>query len=284
MLTRTSTLLQLILTTTLTPDQLNAIRTQLRLLAPKDEPAPTPDGGHSPFPPAVAAVLSPQQPQHYASLAPPPPPTAPHVIEPPAAPVGVPGIDQGLIAQLAGLAGGDLSSLLASTEAASRARGASPAPEASSKTEDKADIGPDPVVAEYDQALVALDVNLTNPDMLKWRPEGWSFLYARLGTQCKQCGLRFFATRQGKKNMDVSLISSSQALYSLLWFSSPRSACEHSPLAQEPGPRGLLQHVTRPAVARARHRPGRRAVLRCGAMGARLVRRGQKTGSVLEQL
>lgn len=117
----------------------------------------------------------------------------------------MPGIDQGLIAQLAGLAGGDLSSLLASTEAASRARAPSPAPEVAPKAEEKAELGPDGLIAEYDQALLGLDVNLTNADILKWRPEGWSFLYARLGTQCKQCGLRFFASRQGKRHMDQHL-------------------------------------------------------------------------------
>jgi len=127
------------------------------------------------------------------------------VIEPPPAPLSVPGIDQGLIAQLAGLAGGDLSSLLASTEAASRARGSSPGPEPAPKVEDKAEVGPDPLVSEYDHALQSLDINLTNADMLKWRPEGWAFLYARLGTQCKQCGLRFFATRHGKRHMDQHL-------------------------------------------------------------------------------
>lgn len=80
----------------------------------------------------------------------------------------MPGIDQGLIAQLAGLAGGDLSSLLASTEAASRARGSSPGPEAApAAVEEKVEAGPDALVAEYDQALLALDVNLTNQDILK---------------------------------------------------------------------------------------------------------------------
>lgn len=110
----------------------------------------------------------------------------------------MPGISPDLIAQLRGLAGGDLSSLLASTQAATALAGPS-------GQQQEGDAGPDQLAAEYDAAVIALDVQLTNQDILKYRPEGFSFLYGRLGVQCKQCGLRFLQSANGKKHMDVHL-------------------------------------------------------------------------------
>lgn len=175
------------------------------------------------------------------------------------------GIDPTLLAQLQGLAGGRLDELLAATPPPQLLGGTSTrSPMLRSATPvsfvKKEEMGVQPFLAgepikkeqkprvmeeekdgweeEYDRAIGALGIGLTNVEILKYvptslflstfplvtssssllqlvanicydenrsRPEIISFLYARLGLQCKQCGLRYFDSPAGQRKMDVHL-------------------------------------------------------------------------------
>lgn len=154
------------------------------------------------------------------SAAPLHPPLAP---APAATAPSVGGIDLNLLAQLQGM--GDFSHLLAMAGPAVKAEAVKrePTPQQDFKAFVPA---ADTLTKEYEDAIVDFNVLLTNADILRYdlvcslalfsqfgsrigryrpRPEGSSFLYGRFGLQCKQCGLRFFDSRAGKKQMDAHL-------------------------------------------------------------------------------
>lgn len=126
--------------------------------------------------------------------------------------LSIAGIDPNLLAQLQGLAGvGGLSNLFASST--------SVVPTSASEMMLVAE---DHHEEEYDTAVLALEVQLSNSDLLKYvssppslqlgtntqfrpRSDLASFVYQRLGLQCRQCGLRYFDSTNGQKSMDVHL-------------------------------------------------------------------------------
>ncbi|EPQ59475.1 hypothetical protein GLOTRDRAFT_55502, partial [Gloeophyllum trabeum ATCC 11539] len=58
---------------------------------------------------------------------------------------------------------------------------------------------------EYRKAILSQKIRLTNADITRQRPDVVSFLYDRLPSQCKQCGLRFADNPIGKKKMQDHL-------------------------------------------------------------------------------
>jgi len=58
---------------------------------------------------------------------------------------------------------------------------------------------------EYRSAILSENVGLNTLDLAKTRPRIIEFLYDRLSSQCKQCGIRFPDTKLGKKTMDDHL-------------------------------------------------------------------------------
>lgn len=58
---------------------------------------------------------------------------------------------------------------------------------------------------QYRTAILAQKVKLTSSDILRTRPRIVDFLYHRLTSQCKQCGVRFSGTPAGKKEMNDHL-------------------------------------------------------------------------------
>ncbi|TFY83951.1 hypothetical protein EWM64_g78 [Hericium alpestre] len=57
----------------------------------------------------------------------------------------------------------------------------------------------------YRDAILAQSFKLTSAEISKRRPNIVHFLYERLPTQCKQCGLRFSDTKLGKEKMEQHL-------------------------------------------------------------------------------
>ncbi|KZT20412.1 hypothetical protein NEOLEDRAFT_1245287 [Neolentinus lepideus HHB14362 ss-1] len=58
---------------------------------------------------------------------------------------------------------------------------------------------------EYRRAVLSQKIKLTNADITKQRPQVVPFLYDRLSSQCKQCGLRFAGNSIGKKKLEEHL-------------------------------------------------------------------------------
>ncbi|PCH41107.1 hypothetical protein WOLCODRAFT_137194 [Wolfiporia cocos MD-104 SS10] len=58
---------------------------------------------------------------------------------------------------------------------------------------------------DYRRAILAHKVKLTSADIVKRRSHIVQFLYERLPTQCKQCGVRFLDGVKGKKQMEEHL-------------------------------------------------------------------------------
>ncbi|TFK55983.1 hypothetical protein OE88DRAFT_1652537 [Heliocybe sulcata] len=58
---------------------------------------------------------------------------------------------------------------------------------------------------DYRQAVLSQKIKLTNADITKQRPQVVPFLYDRLSSQCKQCGLRFSDNSIGKKKLEEHL-------------------------------------------------------------------------------
>ncbi|KAI0068792.1 hypothetical protein BV25DRAFT_1874001 [Artomyces pyxidatus] len=58
---------------------------------------------------------------------------------------------------------------------------------------------------EYREAILSANVKFTSADITRNRPNIVHFLYDRLAVQCKQCGVRFPDTTQGKKTMEGHL-------------------------------------------------------------------------------
>ncbi|KAG9127640.1 hypothetical protein FRC07_011384 [Ceratobasidium sp. 392] len=80
---------------------------------------------------------------------------------------------------------------------------ADPAPaENKVKQEDNASTGGN---KEYDDAIMAIDVQLTPASIQRERPQMANILYNRLPLQCKQCAMRFPAGDAGKKSMEDHL-------------------------------------------------------------------------------
>lgn len=140
----------------------------------------------------------------------------PNLAAPPPSAVSLQNIDPALLAQLQGLAGSipGLSDLFAAT---------TPKSEPNSISNIKVEDSVDRLVVEYDDSLRSLNIQLSNVEIARSvslsphksteliifidrsRPEAVSFLYGRLGLQCKQCGLRYFDSAAGQKNMDIHL-------------------------------------------------------------------------------
>jgi pre-mRNA cleavage complex 2 protein Pcf11 len=57
----------------------------------------------------------------------------------------------------------------------------------------------------YRKAILAEDVKFSSAEISRHRPNIVHFLYDRMPVQCKQCGLRFSDTAQGKKTMQEHL-------------------------------------------------------------------------------
>ncbi|KAH9049175.1 hypothetical protein EDB84DRAFT_1454432 [Lactarius hengduanensis] len=57
----------------------------------------------------------------------------------------------------------------------------------------------------YRRAILAEDVKFSSAEISRHRPNIVHFLYDRMPVQCKQCGLRFSDTAQGKKTMQEHL-------------------------------------------------------------------------------
>jgi pre-mRNA cleavage complex 2 protein Pcf11 len=57
----------------------------------------------------------------------------------------------------------------------------------------------------YRKAILAEDVRFSSAEISRHRPNIVHFLYDRMPVQCKQCGLRFSDTAQGKKTMQEHL-------------------------------------------------------------------------------
>ncbi|KII95071.1 hypothetical protein PLICRDRAFT_33902 [Plicaturopsis crispa FD-325 SS-3] len=77
------------------------------------------------------------------------------------------------------------------------------------KAEDvKPQVTADPVresSREYRSAILSQNIKLTSTDITKKRPPIVHFLFDRLPIQCKQCGIRFADTSEGKKDMEGHL-------------------------------------------------------------------------------
>lgn len=126
-----------------------------------------------------AAARAPPPPPAFGA---PPPSAAPSTFNPSAIASALAGVDPNLLAQLSGVLGG-----------APKSGTPEVADEATLK------------LKEYDDALVALDVQLTTAAITAPRPEALSFLYDRFPLQCQQCGLRFFETPSGRRQMDAHI-------------------------------------------------------------------------------
>jgi pre-mRNA cleavage complex 2 protein Pcf11 len=63
----------------------------------------------------------------------------------------------------------------------------------------------DEAFEEYRSAILSENVGLNTLDLAKTTPRIIEFLYDRLNSQCKQCGIRFPDTDEGKKTMDDHL-------------------------------------------------------------------------------
>ncbi|KAJ3552195.1 hypothetical protein NM688_g4281 [Phlebia brevispora] len=59
--------------------------------------------------------------------------------------------------------------------------------------------------ADYRQEILAVNIRLTSTDIVKQRPPIVKFLYDRLPSQCKQCGVRFPGDAAGKKKLQDHL-------------------------------------------------------------------------------
>ncbi|KAF9057660.1 hypothetical protein BJ165DRAFT_1422254 [Panaeolus papilionaceus] len=60
-------------------------------------------------------------------------------------------------------------------------------------------------IREYRESLMSEDINLDTFDLAKTRTRIVKYLYDRLASQCKQCGLRFPDTASGKKTLNDHL-------------------------------------------------------------------------------
>ncbi|KAG8734824.1 hypothetical protein FRC12_018342, partial [Ceratobasidium sp. 428] len=58
---------------------------------------------------------------------------------------------------------------------------------------------------DYDDIIMAMDVQLTSASIQRERPQMANILYNRLPLQCKQCAMRFPAGEAGKKSMEDHL-------------------------------------------------------------------------------
>ncbi|KAI0053233.1 hypothetical protein FA95DRAFT_1552745 [Auriscalpium vulgare] len=71
----------------------------------------------------------------------------------------------------------------------------------SSQAEAEADLSRE-AAREYREVILSENVKFTSTDITKTKPNIVRLLYDRLPVQCKQCGIRFPDTTQGKKTMD----------------------------------------------------------------------------------
>jgi len=203
---------------TASDDELSAILTQLRNLAktsaasvplpqpPAPAPAPTP---HYSYPSQQQPSFYQQPPSHaptpvhtapapsfdlaallqVASSSTPTPPSSQQSNQPAAAPSS-------------GVVPSDLLKNLISAGLLTLP-GTDPAP-AESKVKKEVD-APTGGNKEYDDLIMAIDVQLTPASIQRERPQMANILYSRLPLQCKQCAMRFPAGEAGKKSMEDHL-------------------------------------------------------------------------------
>ncbi|KAM0753001.1 hypothetical protein T439DRAFT_311676 [Meredithblackwellia eburnea MCA 4105] len=200
---------KLVLETQLTSDQVFQIREQLAALAP-----PEPD----------TSVLAPSFPLNDVTGVPASSLVAQNDIShlssvpggagsPPVDPSAAAGIDLNLLATLQGLAGsGGLAQLLGAVTPINGAGGGTTPLHVPTVADDYAgatspadSVLTDPLTKDYEDAVVALDIQLSNSSIIRARPEASAFVYEKLPLQCKQCGLRYFDSVVGKKHMDAHL-------------------------------------------------------------------------------
>ncbi|KAK4703232.1 hypothetical protein P7C70_g2989, partial [Phenoliferia sp. Uapishka_3] len=210
-----SQLESLVLDTQLTSDQVFQIRGQLAALTPREPepevlapevqllPVPAPHFPYDELATGATASSSSNAPLRHSG-----PPSSNSQSPMPAQPMAsVGGIDLNLLAQLQGMAANsDFAQMLAMAGAGNPVvKQEQPSIELKPKEEFKTFVPMvDELTKDYEAAILELNVQLTNTDILA-RRDGSSFLYGRFGLQCKQCGLRFFDSRAGKKQMDAHL-------------------------------------------------------------------------------
>ncbi|CAL1700836.1 unnamed protein product [Somion occarium] len=190
--------------------ELSAILTQLRTLAPAPAPAP-----RIPPPPPVQHSYPP--PQHYPqpTLAPAPPVSTSQVSYPPQPtyPVSydepkVEPVDYSTSTSPSTAASKNISNLFSAllkagvVSASGTPTGAGTT--VKEQTPPSTDTSKD-VSRDYRRAILSTKIQLNSADITRQRPPIVRFLYDMLSSQCKQCGIRFSDSSLGKKRMEDHL-------------------------------------------------------------------------------
>lgn len=188
--------LRRLVNTGVSQDELRQIAAQLR---EQDKPS-----SHPPPPPQNWQQPQQQYPPRPSSSAPQYPPFPPAQFSPPAAPTSAapaPTADAANIAKILDSLKGVLGAAATATPPPAQAQPSA----AASTSQLPASANDDSGLHAYRDAILAEPSILSSTEILRARPTVAPFVYDRLSSQCKQCGIRYPDTEQGKKLLQEHL-------------------------------------------------------------------------------